>query len=198
MTTAARLLDDAAVRGRDSRTWSGAIARPTAPGCARSWAATRTRPNARPATAAASSPRRWRSRSHKHDISEVCDFSISEAARWFGGLERDAHRQAERHRAAHPQGDQRAARLPEECRARLPDPVARLGHACRAARASASAWPRRSARASPACSMSSTSRRSACTSATTTRLLETLKRLRDLGNTVIVVEHDEEAIRAAD
>ena len=30
------------------------------------------------------------------------------------------------------------------------------------------------------------------------RLVETLKRLRDLGNTVIVVEHDEESIRAAD
>ena len=30
------------------------------------------------------------------------------------------------------------------------------------------------------------------------RLLETLKRLRDMGNTVIVVEHDEDAIRAAD
>jgi excinuclease ABC subunit A len=30
------------------------------------------------------------------------------------------------------------------------------------------------------------------------RLLETLKTLRDLGNTLIVVEHDEEAIRAAD
>ncbi|MFQ5840587.1 MAG: excinuclease ABC subunit UvrA [Candidatus Methylomirabilales bacterium] len=30
------------------------------------------------------------------------------------------------------------------------------------------------------------------------RLLNTLKRLRDLGNTVIVVEHDEETIRAAD
>src|SRR5690606_13351691 len=30
------------------------------------------------------------------------------------------------------------------------------------------------------------------------RLLATLKRLRDLGNTVIVVEHDEEAINAAD
>ena len=30
------------------------------------------------------------------------------------------------------------------------------------------------------------------------RLLGTLKRLRDLGNTVIVVEHDEDAIRAAD
>jgi excinuclease ABC subunit A len=30
------------------------------------------------------------------------------------------------------------------------------------------------------------------------RLLDTLKRLRDIGNTVLVVEHDEEAIRAAD
>jgi excinuclease ABC subunit A len=30
------------------------------------------------------------------------------------------------------------------------------------------------------------------------RLLDTLKRLRDMGNSVIVVEHDEEAIRAAD
>ena len=30
------------------------------------------------------------------------------------------------------------------------------------------------------------------------RLIETLVRLRDLGNTVIVVEHDEETIRAAD
>src|SRR5207237_6709342 len=30
------------------------------------------------------------------------------------------------------------------------------------------------------------------------RLLETLKRLRDRGNTVIVVEHDEETIRCAD
>jgi excinuclease ABC subunit A len=30
------------------------------------------------------------------------------------------------------------------------------------------------------------------------RLLETLKRLRDLGNTVIVVEHDEDAMRSAD
>ena len=30
------------------------------------------------------------------------------------------------------------------------------------------------------------------------RLLETLRRLRDLGNTVVIVEHDEEAIRTAD
>jgi excinuclease ABC subunit A len=30
------------------------------------------------------------------------------------------------------------------------------------------------------------------------RLLTTLKRLRDIGNTLVVVEHDEETIRAAD
>jgi excinuclease ABC subunit A len=30
------------------------------------------------------------------------------------------------------------------------------------------------------------------------RLLETLKNLRDMGNTVLVVEHDEDAIRSAD
>ena len=30
------------------------------------------------------------------------------------------------------------------------------------------------------------------------RLIATLERLRDLGNTVIVVEHDEDTIRAAD
>ena len=30
------------------------------------------------------------------------------------------------------------------------------------------------------------------------RLLKTLKGLRDLGNTVLVVEHDEETIRSAD
>ena len=30
------------------------------------------------------------------------------------------------------------------------------------------------------------------------RLIETLHRLRDLGNTVLVVEHDEETIEAAD
>ena len=49
-----------------------------------------------------------------------------------------------------------------------------------------------------ACCTSSTSRRSACTSATTSACIDTLERLRDLGNTVIVVEHDEDTMRAAD
>ena len=38
----------------------------------------------------------------------------------------------------------------------------------------------------------------ACTSEITTKLISTLHRLRDLGNTLIVVEHDEETIRNAD
>ena len=42
------------------------------------------------------------------------------------------------------------------------------------------------------------SRRLVCISATTGKLLATLTRLRDLGNTVVVVEHDEETIRTAD
>ena len=40
--------------------------------------------------------------------------------------------------------------------------------------------------------------RSACISATTGACSHTLKHLRDIGNTVIVVEHDEDAILAAD
>jgi excinuclease ABC subunit A len=46
--------------------------------------------------------------------------------------------------------------------------------------------------------MSWTSRPSGCTSATTVRLLQSLRGLRDLGNSVLVVEHDEEAIVTAD
>ena len=43
-----------------------------------------------------------------------------------------------------------------------------------------------------------TSPRSVCIKGTTVKLLETLTAMRDLGNTVIVVEHDEETMRAAD
>jgi excinuclease UvrABC ATPase subunit len=39
---------------------------------------------------------------------------------------------------------------------------------------------------------------SACTSATITACWKRSRNLRDLGNTVIVVEHDEDAIRMAD
>ena len=61
-----------------------------------------------------------------------------------------------------------------------------------------SVWPRRSGRSSPACSTCSTSRRSVCISATTGSCWRRLCKLRNLGNTVVVVEHDEETIRTAD
>ena len=48
------------------------------------------------------------------------------------------------------------------------------------------------------CSTCSTSPRSGCTRATTRGCIETLVSIRDSGNTVVVVEHDEETIRAAD
>ena len=55
-----------------------------------------------------------------------------------------------------------------------------------------------SAASSRGCSTSSTNRRSVCTNATTSGSIRTLHRLRDLGNTVLVVEHDEATIEAAD
>ena len=46
--------------------------------------------------------------------------------------------------------------------------------------------------------MFSTSHPSACTRAIPTRLIRILEELRDLGNTIIVVEHDADVMRAAD
>lgn len=58
-------------------------------------------------------------------------------------------------------------------------------------------WPARSARAWSGCYISSTSL-IGLHQRDNDRLLGTLKHLRDIGNTVIVVEHDEDAIRLAD
>ncbi len=108
------------------------------------------------------------------------------------------HRQAARHCPTHTQGDQRAARLFEECRARishhgarLGDPVGRREPAHPARLADRLGSDRRASTSLDEPSIGLHQRDN-------DRLLATLKRLRDLGNTVIVVEHDEEAIRAAD
>ena len=70
-------------------------------------------------------------------------------------------------RAADPARDRRAAALPRQRRASATCRWSARPPRCRAARRSASGWPPRSGRAWWACSTSSTSRRSACTSATT-------------------------------
>ncbi len=81
---------------------------------------------------------------------------------------------------------------------RLPDASTAPPPRSPAARPTASAWPPRSARACRASSTCWTSRRWACTSATTSACWRRCRAIRDLGNTVVVVEHDEETIRAAD
>ena len=66
-----------------------------------------------------------------------------------------------------------------------------------AARRSAFGWPRKSARNCAACCMCWTSPPSDCITATTGACSMRWRILRDLGNTVLVVEHDEETIRAS-
>ena len=62
-------------------------------------------------------------------IGEVSELSVKGAAHWFTELPAAAHRQAERDRRPHPQGDPRAAEIPGRRRARLSDAGARLRHA---------------------------------------------------------------------
>ncbi len=76
--------------------------------------------------------------------------------------------------------------------------LSRASVPCPAARASVSGWPPRSAAASWGCCISWTSPPSACTSGITTSCWPRSAALRDLGNTLIVVEHDEDTMRAAD
>ncbi len=85
------------------------------------------------------------------------------------GVDRGARADRDRagHRPARGARDRRAPAVPGQRRDRLPVAGARREHALRAARRSGSGWRRRSARRSSACSTSSTSPRSGCTSATT-------------------------------
>ena len=54
---------------------------------------------------------------------------VADAYAWFGSLEEQAQPHPARNRARHPQGDQRAPRLPPQCRARLSPPRPHVGHA---------------------------------------------------------------------
>jgi excinuclease ABC subunit A len=80
-------------------------------------------------------------------IGEVNDLSIRRARDWFGGVMPTLTPQRAGDRAPHPARDRGAAAVPGRCRARLPLARPRPPRRSRAARASASASPRRSARA---------------------------------------------------
>ena len=96
------------------------------------------------------------------------------------------------------QGNSRPARLSAQRRPRLSDARPHGPHALRRRIAAHPPRRARSAAGWSACSTSSTSRRSACIRATTTACSTRCTQLRDMGNTVVVVEHDEDTMRAAD
>ena len=83
-------------------------------------------------------------------------------------------------------------------RPRLSEPRTARPTRSRAASRSASRWSSTSAAAWSTCCTSSTSRASASTRATSTASNELLRKLRDKGNTVLVVEHDPDVIQVAD
>ncbi len=76
--------------------------------------------------------------------------------------------------------------------------LSRAAPPCQAAKPSASAWPPRLAPAWWGCFTFLDEPSIGLHQRDNNRLLNTLKSLRDLGNTLIVVEHDEDTLRAAD
>ena len=103
-----------------------------------------------------------------------------------------------RHRARRGHRDPQPAGVPGGSRAGLPDARPRGADAVAAARRSASGSRRSSAATCRACATCSTSRRSACTRATTASCSTRCSTLGAKGNTLVVVEHDEDTIRRAD
>ena len=134
--------------------------------------------------------------------SAIARSTTSAACRWailqseIERLEADAARAQDRRRIA--ARNHRPRAVPERCR----PGISRRSRAARrrspTAKRSGFAWPANSAAACAACCMCSTSRPSACIRATTRKLLAALHKLRDLGNTLLVVEHDREVIEHCD
>ncbi len=129
------------------------------------------------------------------NIREVTAFSIVEAEDFFTDLQLPPRRRrspagcSRKSASASPSSAMSALTTSPSTAPPAPSP---------AAKGSASVSPPRSVPPWSASSTFSTSRPSVCTSATTPACSTTLKRLRDLGNTVLVVEHDEETILEAD
>ena len=152
---------------------------------------------ARSAAARGSSPRRSRSRSPGSSISEAAALSIAAACDWFAGVSETLT----------PASQEIAARILKEINERLGF-LRNVGlEYLTLARASGTLSGGESQRIRLASQIGSgltgvlyvlDEPSIGLHQRDNARLLETLKRLRDLGNTVIVVEHDEEAIRTAD
>ncbi len=133
----------------------------------------------------------------KRDISEISDLSIAEACAWFGGLNKKLKKQ---HLAI-------AERILKEINERLTFLMNVGLEYLNLSRTSGTLSGGESQRIRLASQIGSgltgvlyvlDEPSIGLHQRDNNRLLETLKRLRDLGNTVLVVEHDEDAIRTAD
>ena len=116
-------------------------------------------------------------------ISDVLDMDVQEALEHFANVPKIADHA--------PDPARRRARLPQ-ARPALADALRRRGPADQAG-------PRAGARGAPArrCT-SSTSRPPACTSTTSSKLLEVLHGFTEQGNTVVVIEHNLDVVKTAD
>jgi len=133
----------------------------------------------------------------KHDISDVCDMSIEDAADWFDGLEKKLTKKQ----------IEIARRILREINDRLHF-LRNVGlEYLSLSRASGTLSGGESQRIRLASQIGSgltgvlyvlDEPSIGLHQRDNARLLKTLARLRDIGNTVIVVEHDEDAVRAAD
>ena len=80
-------------------------------------------------------------------VGQVSEMSVRKAGEWFAEIPEQAHQAAERDRRPGAEGNPRPAALPRRCRASIISRSRAAPARCPAAKASASASPRRSARA---------------------------------------------------
>ena len=131
------------------------------------------------------------------NIAEVCALPIDETAE-FLARPRPDRRASGRSPSGCSRRSSERLRLPARRRPRLPLPRPAVGHPVRRRGPAHPAGDPDRRRAWSASSTSSTSRRIGLHQRDNHRLIETLVRLKDLGNTLIVVEHDEDTIETAD
>ena len=183
------------LRGRRSRSSSAGTPRPSPTRAASATRATCARCPCPACEGARLKPNSLAVSVGGQSIAEVCAHADPRGADFLRGLELTDARAADRRAGA--QGDPRAARLPARRRAGLP--------LARPAAGTLSGGEAQRIRLAtqigsglvgvlyvldePSIGLHQRDNR---------RLIETLTRLRDLGNTLIVVEHDEDTIRAAD
>ena len=132
------------------------------------------------------------------DISTITRLSVAAAVGWFGEHRRTSSPPSSSRSPAPSSRKSTSGWASSTTSGSITSTSTAPAARCRAARASASASPARSAAGLSGVLYVLDEPSIGLHQRDNDRLLETLKRLRDLGNTVIVVEHDEDAIRHAD